>query len=237
MKTTKVKKGKTKMIAHRGLSGLERENTMRAFVVACNKSHYGTECDIHYTKDHKLVICHNATTGNFSDSDFEISQTNYSEISKVRLYEKGTTKPASDLVIPLFEDYLLLHKRYNKHMFVEIKFKMTKEEASEILDIIKPYYDLVTFISFYYENLIMLRNIDKVIPLALLVSKFDDNLIEKCFEYSLGIDIFFQELTKERIDLFHDNNIIVNAWTINDKNVAQKLISYGIDFITTDILE
>lgn len=237
MKTIKIKKGKTKMIAHRGLSGLERENTMRAFAVACNKSHYGTECDIHYTKDHKLVICHNATTGSFSDDDYVISETDYSKISQVRLYEKGTEKPACDLVIPLFEDYLLLHQRYNKHMFIEIKFKMTEEEASEILQIIKPYYKLVTFISFHYDNLILIRNFDKDIPLALLTSKFDDNLIEKCLKYNLGIDIFYQELNKERIDLFHANDIIVNAWTINDKNVAQELISYGIDFITTDILE
>ena len=44
------------MIAHRGLSGLERENSMKAFVAAVNRSFYGTECDIHLTKDKIFVI-------------------------------------------------------------------------------------------------------------------------------------------------------------------------------------
>ena len=37
-----------KMIAHRGLSGLEAENTCAAFVAAGNREKYfGIECDIH----------------------------------------------------------------------------------------------------------------------------------------------------------------------------------------------
>ena len=39
MNTIKVKKGKTKFIAHRGLSGLERENSLRAFVAADNRTY------------------------------------------------------------------------------------------------------------------------------------------------------------------------------------------------------
>ena len=41
-----------KMIAHRGLSGLEAENTCAAFVAAGNREKYfGIECDIHRTLD------------------------------------------------------------------------------------------------------------------------------------------------------------------------------------------
>ena len=39
------------MVAHRGLSGLERENSIKAFIAAVNRSYYATECDIHLTKD------------------------------------------------------------------------------------------------------------------------------------------------------------------------------------------
>ena len=43
--------GKPLMIAHRGVSGLEKENTMPAFVAAGNRSYYGIETDIHKTAD------------------------------------------------------------------------------------------------------------------------------------------------------------------------------------------
>ena len=45
METLKLENNKTKMIAHRGLSGLEKENTAVAFIAAGNKSYYGIETD------------------------------------------------------------------------------------------------------------------------------------------------------------------------------------------------
>ena len=42
MNTTYIPaKGKTLMVAHRGLSGIERENTLPAFVAAANRSYFG----------------------------------------------------------------------------------------------------------------------------------------------------------------------------------------------------
>ena len=49
MNTIKINKGTTLMVAHRGVSGLERENTAAAFVAAGNRSYYGVETDIHRT--------------------------------------------------------------------------------------------------------------------------------------------------------------------------------------------
>ena len=42
MDTVKIKAKGVKMIAHRGLSGIERENTYPAFVAAANRSYYGS---------------------------------------------------------------------------------------------------------------------------------------------------------------------------------------------------
>ena len=47
-----------KMVAHRGLSGLELENTAAAFVAAGNRSYYGIETDVHRTADGKFVVIH-----------------------------------------------------------------------------------------------------------------------------------------------------------------------------------
>ena len=53
MQTVKIKKSKTKMIAHRGLSGIEPQNTSIAFAAAGNRSYFGIETDVHITKDGK----------------------------------------------------------------------------------------------------------------------------------------------------------------------------------------
>ena len=43
MNTIKFEKGNVGVVAHRGLSGIERENTASAFVAAGNRSYYGIE--------------------------------------------------------------------------------------------------------------------------------------------------------------------------------------------------
>ena len=63
MNTIKISKGSTKMIAHRGLSGLETENSIQAFIAAGNRSYYGVETDVHVTKDGKFVVIHDDATG------------------------------------------------------------------------------------------------------------------------------------------------------------------------------
>jgi len=236
-KTIKVKKGKTKMVAHRGLSGLERENSINAFVASCNRSYFGSECDIHYTKDKKLVVCHDNFTSRVSNYDIIIPESDFSDLELVRLKAFGKDEDGRELIIPTFEEYLEIHKKYNKKCIVEIKCKITLDEAKEILEIIKPYYKLIIFISFDLNNLLLIRSLDKKIPIQYLSSKYDDSLLDVCENNNFGIDIHFAHLTKEITDKFHERKIVVNAWTVNDKEIAEELISWGIDYITTNILE
>ena len=63
MDTIKINKGSTRLIAHRGLSGLETENSIPAFVAAGNRSYYGVETDTHVTRDGRFIILHDDSTG------------------------------------------------------------------------------------------------------------------------------------------------------------------------------
>ncbi len=49
MDTLRLSAPKPRMIAHRGLSGIEMENTCSAFVAAGNRSYFGIETDVHVT--------------------------------------------------------------------------------------------------------------------------------------------------------------------------------------------
>lgn len=237
MKTIKVKKGKTKMIAHRGLSGLERENSINAFIAGCNRSYYGCECDIHYTLDKKLVVCHDDHTRRVSNYDVVIPETTFDDLSNVRLKAFGKEVDGRELVVPTFLEYLEIQSKYNKKCIVEIKCPISLEEAKEILEIVKPYYKLIIFISFNLNNLLLIRSLDKKVPIQYLSSKYDDSLFDICEKNNFGIDIHYASLDKERIEKFHERKIVVNAWTVNDKETAEELINWGIDFITTNILE
>lgn len=239
MNTTKIDKKTTKLIAHRGLSGLEKENTHLSFIAAGNKSYYGIETDIHLTKDNVFVICHDFSTERVSGNNSIIKDINYEDLRKIDLYDINSNENKQYLKIPTLKEYLLICKKYEKHCIIEVKPELTDKEIIKLLNEVSSINNLIntTFISFNLENLKKIRLINKHLPLQYLSSKYNDELINICKTYKLDIDIQYMELTKENMKTFKENNIKVNAWTVNNEEDAKKLISYGIDFITTNILE
>ena len=78
--------------------------------------------------------------------------------------------------------------------------------------------------------------VEKLIEKNIKVTHFFYN-IEKLVENKLDLDIYYKNLNKENIELLHSKGIKVNCWTCDDKEFAENLVSYGIDFITSNILE
>lgn len=232
-------KNQTKFIAHRGLSGLEKENTMCAFVSAGARSYYGMECDIHKTKDNKYVVCHDENIKRVSGIDVNINALTYDEISKIELIDNFDNTKKSYLTIPLFEDYLDCAKKYNKYCIIELKDDFLDDDISTILNYINAieYKEKCIIISFSLSNLVKVRQVDRTIKMQYLVSEYSKNILDTCVMYNMGIDINYTGLTKKIIDDFHKFGLDVNVWTVNDCDDAIKFIDYGVDYITTNILE
>ena len=160
MNTKKINNGNTKMVAHRGLSGIERENTIAAFVAAGNRSYFGIETDVHKTKDGKYVVFHDDSTGRIALDNVVISDSTCDLLSAVRLTDTNG-KTRTDLHIAMLDEYLRVCKRYEKKCVLELKGGYSKEEIGEIIDIInsEEYLEGVIFISFNLQNLITLREL------------------------------------------------------------------------------
>jgi glycerophosphoryl diester phosphodiesterase len=53
----------------------------------------------------------------------------------------------------------------------------------------------------------------------------------------MDIDIQHGALTEERIDAMHQAGLKVNCWTVDDPVRAEQLAAWGVDYITSNILE
>lgn len=239
MNTIKVEKKQCKMIAHRGVSGLEKENTLAAFIAAGNRSHYGVETDVHRTKDGRYVVIHDSETARVAGDNVVIENTSFETIRKITLNDIDGTHGRSDLRIPTLEEYILTCKRYEKYCVLEFKTIYTYENICEMVDIIESlgWLDHVIFISFAFENLVNLKKYRPECPAQFLTGECGDNIISMLKEHNIDLDIYFPALTAENMKKLHDNGIIVNAWTVDKKEDADRLISWGIDYITSNILE
>lgn len=239
MDTTKCQKYSTKIIAHRGLSGLECENTAAAFIAAGQRSHFGIETDIHKTIDGYFVCCHDSSPYRVSDKDLVIEQSTLAEVEEIRLYERGSREARGYLRIPRLSDYISICKKYGKHCVPEIKGKMTKEMLENVTAQFasENMLESTTFIAFDFENLEIIRKILPRQSVQLLTSEINDEIISLLVSNRMDIDVQYNALSEENVRKLHENGIKINCWSVNDKSSAEKLSVWGVDYITSDILE
>ncbi|MBQ8804018.1 MAG: hypothetical protein IJZ53_10310 [Tyzzerella sp.] len=242
MNTLKMNhKGSAQMIAHRGVCGLERENTAAAFVAAGNRSYFGIETDIHETADGKFIIIHDDNTQRVSGDDYIVEQTEFDTLRSITLFDRKSEEKRADLVLPTLEEYISICKRYEKIAVLELKNKMKAETILQIAKTIEEldYLESTIFISFALSNLVALREAYPQQQAQYLVEKIENmtDLLETLKKYRFDIDAKHTCITEEIAEEFHRNGIKINVWTVNKVEIAEKLEEIGVDYITTNIIE
>ena len=239
MDTIKYNKNTAKTVAHRGLSGIETENTNAAFVAAGNRSYYGIETDIHRTADGRFVVCHDDDLKRVAGEDISVETATLAELQNIVLFDKDGTKNRADLRVSVLENYISICKKYAKHCVLELKSDFTDEEIARIIEIVGGfgYLENVTFISFVYSNVTKIRNLRPTQSVQFLFSRFTDEIISRLIAARIDVDVYYKALTKELVDLLHENGLKINCWTVDDKEKAEELCAWGVDYITSNILE
>ena len=239
MDTIKINKANTKLIAHRGLSGLECGNTNAAFVAAGNRSYFGIETDVHVTADGRFAVFHDDITTAMSGVLLEVEKSTYDELRQIRLYDMQRDVFRSDLVIPQLHEYIRICKRYEKTAVLELKNEMTEDNIRRIAEQVdgEGYLENTVVISFKWHNLELMKKHYPEQRVQFLTDKNEAGLCEKLKRSGFGLDIEYRSVTSELIKELHASGLEINCWTCNDKETAERLVSLGVDYITTNILE
>lgn len=239
MNTIKFNARNTLVIAHRGLSGLETENTCAAFVAAGNRSHYGIETDIRRAGDGSLIIVHDEDTARIARDTVNVKAESYETLRNLVLLDTDGKSERADLRLPSLEEYISICKKYEKTAILELKPHFTDDEIAEIISRIEAmgYMDNVIFIAFFYDNLCRVRAIRPSQPCQFLFREIDDNGIDQLVADKIDVDCAYGWLTKERVDHLHALGLKINCWTVDNKQDAEQLAQWGVDYITSNILE
>ena len=236
--TLKLRDSRVKMIAHRGVSGLERENTAAAFVAAGNRSYWGIETDVHRTRDGAYVIIHDDGTGRVAEENLPVEGSALMQLQALTLRDMdGLLR--RDLVLPLLPEYSRICRKYGKVSVLELKNHFTPEQVAEIVAIVREagWLGETVFISFDLENLISLRLLLPDQPAQYLVCRETPDLMDTLTRYRLDLDMDCTALTPDLVRRVHAAGRLVNVWTVNDLDDARRLADWGVDYITSNIIE
>lgn len=238
--TIKFNKGTAKVVAHRGLSGIERENTNAAFVAAGNRSYFGIETDVRVTADGNFILLHDNDTSRVAGDFVVPEKSTLQTLLSIQLTDTDGRRDRADLRLSTLQDYLRICERYNKVCVLEFKGYFSVENMEKVVAIVKEEYtlDKMVFISFAMENLVNLREVCPESVCQFLTGQFSDELVATLVEKKMDLDIWSGALDEEaKVKKCLDAGIKVNAWTVDNKDEAEKLVSWGVEFITSNILE
>lgn len=144
-----------------------------------------------------------------------------------------------NLTVPTMSEYLITCKMYGLVPVVEIKEDTyTKENLDKFIKIIRELglENKCVVICFSKEICTEIRKRSKAIAIQVLLTISQVNLDFVKSLGNAGIDTDTGNVNKQLIELAHSNGILVNVWTVNDQLTANRLIDWGVDFITTDKL-
>ena len=201
--------------AHRGYKGRYPENTMLAFKKAIEAGASGIELDIHLTKDNQLVIIHDEClerTTNGSGLVCEKSLDELKKLSASKLYPSFDNQEILTL-----SEYFEFIKDYKIISNIELKNSIIdyKDIEKKTYDLIKDFglVDKIIISSFNHQSLIRMKEIDSTIKCGVLES----SRLYKPWEYieSLEMEYFHPinfAVDQELVEKCRENNIGLNIW-------------------------
>ncbi len=231
---------KPRMIAHRGLSGIETENTCAAFVAAGNRSYFGIETDVHRTRDGQFIIIHDDDTRRVSGESRIVEETDFDCLRTLRLFDHEGKRGRGDLMLPTLAEYILICRTYEKTAVLELKNHFEEPDIEAIIAIIRKlgWLERTLFISFDLPNMIAVRRLLPHQKAQWLIEKeVPADLMDTLKKYRLDLDIDYHLLDADLAAACKAAGIEINVWTVNTLQDAQRMTALGVDYITSNILE
>lgn len=237
MNTKRVVVGKTKMIAHRGCSYLEKENTMAAFIAAGNRTYFGIETDVHLTADGKYIIIHDPNTQRVGVDCIDVEKSSFDSLRRITLRDIDGTHEREDLHLPSLADYIKNCVKYEKVGVLEIKAPFTVEQMDEVMAMIGDYKDHMIIISFHWDALVNLRVHHPDQQAQFLCGAVDDAKLDELAKYRFGLDIQYGAMNEDLLKKCRKRGIETNVWTVDSPEDCERLAKMGVDYITSNCCE
>lgn len=209
------------VIAHRGASAVELENTLAAFRAAAGQGADGVELDVHATLDGAIVVHHDP-----SIMGLPIAQARMEDLSRLRL-SNGEPPPtlaqALDVLGPLevFVEVKVLDPKWDQHLLEALDRGPNP-----------PGYAVHSFAYHVVRRLREQRPSLATGVLSEVVTRDAKRTLEDAKAQTL-----WQErstLNETLVQAVHGLGASIIAWTVDNPSDMQRLVRWGVDAICTN---
>ncbi len=201
--------------AHTGCMGAA-DNSLESIEQGVRNGADIVEFDLNFNEAKEPVLSHDLPTGNEVTLDEAFEKVSQYPDLKVNVDLKSTA--ALEKIYPSAQKYGIAQQIF----FTGVNDEFLQQVRSNTHNI--PYY----------------LNVD-VKPPRKHTKEYLSSLVEKVKNSgAIGINFNKDNASKELVDVFHQNNLLVSIWTVDEEKDVYKILSFSPDNITTrnpDLLE
>lgn len=225
-------------VAHRGASAYAPENTMSAFKKGVAQGVDYIECDVHLSKDGKLIIIHDEKLNRTTNGSGKVSNFTLEQLKKLDAGAKFHKSYVGEQLITL--DELLDEFHYQVGIIIEIKNPKKYPGIEEkVAELVKEYRVANIMIqSTDFDSMRIMYELVPHIPIAVLVSHTQHPLsteqLDELSEFVTYFNYNIKYLSEKVVSEIKKRNKQILAWTIKDKRTMSKAVHLGVDGIITD---
>jgi glycerophosphoryl diester phosphodiesterase len=213
-------------IGHRGVMGVEPENTLRSFVAAEQAGLDVIELDLHLSKDHALVVMHDADVNRTTDGTGPIAEQTLDEL---RALDAGLGER-----VPVFEEVL---DAVRLPLQAEIKDVAAARALAEVIER-RDLNARVEVSSFHDEAIAEIARLVPGVRTALIASRFGTDVVDRAVEAGAQtVCLNIRRLTLEVVEHARKADLRIIGWVVNTQDQLRLVRALELDGATTDYPE
>ncbi|MFJ9348017.1 glycerophosphodiester phosphodiesterase [Streptomyces sp. NPDC101237] len=213
-------------IGHRGVMGVEPENTLRSFVAAQQAGLDLIELDLHLSKDGALVVMHDAEVDRTTDGSGPIAEKTLEEL---RTLDAGRGER-----VPVFEEVL-------DSVRAPLQAEIKDVAAARALAALMQRRDLVGRVevsSFHDEAVAEIGRLVPGVRTALIASRYGTDVVDRAREAGAAtLCLNIRRLTLEVVEHARKADLKVIGWVVNTQDDLRLVRALQLDGATTDYPE
>ena len=214
------------IFAHRGASGVEPENTLRAIKAALDANVDGIEIDLHEV-DNKLLVIHDRWLHRTTSGSGQVSQHNYAHLRSLDAGQ-GETIPTLDEVLALVAGKCTINLELKDVSNISLLYSYIDEAIGTTNLII----DDILISSFNHRLLHKIHQQRPELAIGALTACYPLEyalFAEKLNAYSVHLDVNF--ISKHFVHDAHQRGLKVFVYTVDELEDINTMKALGVDGI------
>ncbi|WP_432198747.1 glycerophosphodiester phosphodiesterase [Streptomyces sp. bgisy027] len=213
-------------IGHRGVMGVEPENTLRSFVAAQQAGLDVIELDLHLSKDGALVVMHDTDVDRTTDGTGPVADKTLAEL---RALDAGRGER-----VPVFDEVL---EAVRSPLQAEIKDVAAARVLAEVMTD-RDLAPRVEVSSFHDEAVAEIARLVPGVRTALIASRYGTDIVDRAVAAGAAtVCLNIRRLTLEVVEHARKADLRIIGWVVNTQDHLRLVRALELDGATTDYPE